>query len=99
MGFRGIKPADHVFTDMNQVQSFLALNEEAKSQFMPLTYKAEENHVLRDLNMFWDVDRVFEGSYLTDYKMVNNELCDGYQTCWSDKYTTVIYSQDEDIYC
>ena len=67
------------------MQSFLALNEEAKSQFMPLTYKAEENHVLRDLNMFWNVDRAFEGSYMTDYKMVNNELFDAYQTCWSDK--------------
>ena len=99
MCFRGIKPAEHIFTDMNQMQSFLALNEEAKSQFMPSTYKAEENHVLRDLNMFWNVDRVYEGSYMTDYKMVNNELCDGYQTCWSDKYTTVIYSQDEDVYC
>ena len=36
---------------------------------------------------------------MTDYKMVNNELCDGYQTSWSDKYTAVIYSQDEDVYC
>ena len=53
-----LKPADHVFTDMNQMQSFLALNEEAKSQFMPST---EENHVLHDLNTFWNVDRAFEG--------------------------------------
>ena len=99
MCFRGIKPADHVFTDMNQVQSFLALNEKAKSQFMPSTYKAEDNHILRDLSLFWNVDREFEGSYTTDYKTLNNELHDGRRTCWSDKYTTVIYSQDENIHC
>lgn len=43
---------------------------------MPSTYKAEENHVLNDLSLFWNVDKPFEGSYMTDYKMINNELSD-----------------------
>ena len=53
MCFRGVKLLDHVFMDMHHVQSFLAFNEEAKSQFMPSTYKAEENDDINDLSLFW----------------------------------------------
>ena len=99
MCFRGVKSEDHVFTDMEQAQSFLALSEQAKSQFTPLTYKPEQNKVLQDLHLFWNVDMQFEGSYMNDYKMIINEYSDEFRTCWSDKYTTVIYSylQDHDL--
>ena len=46
--------------------------------------------------MVWNIDPDFEGNYVTDYQILQNEFTNG-RTSWTDKYTTAIYSPSPNI--
>jgi hypothetical protein len=92
MCFRGVKEDNQVFVDAEEVQSFLSLSEEGKLLFSPSTYSPQNGHILDKLTYIWQLDRAYEGSYITDYKVINNDLLTDRRTAWTDKYTTALYS-------
>ena len=92
MCFRGVKEDNQVFVDEEEMQSFLSLSEEGKLLFSPSTYTPQSGHILDKLTYIWQLDRAYEGSYITDYKIINNNLLTDRRTAWADKYTTALYS-------
>ena len=92
LAFRGVKPSDFVFVDEKPLQKFLDMSEEGKQQFDPFSYSVEQGTLLDKLHFIWGVDRNFTGSYLQDYRAINNELITGIRTAWVDKYTSCFYS-------
>ena len=92
MCFRGLKEEDRLFVDDEEVQSFLSLSEEGKLMFSPQTYSPQRCRIFDNLIYIWQLDREYEGSYITDYKTINNDLLTDRRTAWTDKYTTALYS-------
>ena len=93
MCFRGAPQEKWVFSDEKEVQAFLAMNEEAKLTYSPSTYSVVQGSTLETICFYWNLDRHFEGQYMTDYKHINNQLLlDGKRSSWLDKYTTSLYS-------
>ena len=97
--YHGVKRTDFVFTDEEQLQTFLELNEEGKMQFSQVKYTAKPGEVLTTLQFQWEVDEQFEGDYRKDYQSLHNELIDDVRTAWADKYTAAVLTRDEDAYC
>ncbi len=54
--------------------------------------------LLTQLHFTWGVDVDFEGDYLHDYQLLNNDLVDD-RTSWKDKYSTTLFSPSIDISC
>ena len=92
--FCGVKPCDFIFTDQDELQTFLDLSKYGKMQFSPAKYTANGGEMLTTLHILWELDEVFEGEYMRDYQSLHNE--EG-RTAWLDKYTTSLYSAKEDI--
>ena len=90
--FRGVRQEDCVFSDEEQLHTFLGLSEEGKSLFSPTSYSVVQGNVLRCIAFYWKLDSNFQGEYMADYKLINNALVDGVRTSWTDKYTTALYS-------
>ena len=97
--YRGVKRTDFIFTDEEQLQTFLELNEEGKMQFFQAKYTAKPGEVLTTLQFQWEVDEQFEGDYRKDYQSLHNELIEDVRTAWADKYTAAVYTRDEDANC
>ena len=95
--FRGVKHCNFIFTDQNELHTFLDLNEQGKMQFCPAKYTANGGEMLTTLHMLWEVDEEFEGEYMRDYQTLHNELTEEGRTAWLDKYTTALYSAKEDV--
>ena len=90
--FRGVKRENSVFLDEDETQSFLSLSEAGKQDYTPSTYSAVGGKVLDCLHFVWGVDRDFQSKYISDYRLMNNELIPDKRTSWKDKYTTCLYS-------
>ena len=97
--YRGVKVEDYIFNDEKNMTAFLSLSEDAKQDFTPSSYEAQQSHLLRDLHFTWETPIEFTGSYLEDHQTINNELLADKITSWRDKYTTVLYSMKSDISC
>ena len=82
-----------IFIDEQQLQSFLSLSESGKEEFIPGLYYAQQGAVLDCLHFIWNVDRDFNGEYITDYKLISNKVIQNKSTSWKDKYTTSLYSR------
>ena len=95
MCFRGVPKEKWVFSDEQQVQAFLALNEESKETYAPSSYSVVPGSTLETICFYWNLDRHFEGQYMRDYERINNSLLDNKRTCWRDKYTTSVYYIDD----
>ena len=87
--FRGVKPCDFIFTDQDELQTFLDLSEQGKMQFSPAKYTANRSEMLTTLHLLWELDEEFEGEYIRDYQTLHNELTKEGRTAWLDKYTTL----------
>lgn len=96
--YRGIKQDEYIFDDEKEVQNFLSLNEEGKQKFPNKTYAPQNGSIMDSLVIAWNVDRHFCGDYITDHQAISNTLHD-YPTCWTDKYSTIVYSPRPDIEC
>ncbi len=96
--YRGIKDCDFLFDDEENLHTFLNLTEEKKLQYSCAQYQVKNSKILEELNLIWNVDLDFQGSYVTDYKILLNEAGED-RTSWTDKYTTAIYSPTLDIRC
>ena len=49
----------------------------------------------RDVATVWNLNENFVGSYRDDYQIMQNSYDEeGERTCWSDKYSTVIFNPD-----
>ena len=83
--FCGVKPCDFIFTDQDELQTFLDLSKQGKMQFSPAKYTANGGEMLTTLHILWEWDEEFEGEYMRDYEAFHNE--EG-RTAWLDKYTT-----------
>ena len=77
----------------------LNLNEEGKSHFSPSKYTPRLGDMSDWLHFQWGVNADFEGDYLKDYQIVQNESNDLARTAWTDKYTTSLYAANEDVDC
>ena len=99
LAFRGVECADFVFNDQEELQRFLDVSEDNKELFSPESYSAAQNAILDNLHFIWGANRPFTGKYLHDYRALGNDLIDGTRTAWLDKYTTSVYSTDENSNC
>ena len=72
--YLGIKHSDSVFTDEDNLQNFLSLNEEGKLEFSPSTYTVQNGHILDCLVTVWNLDEKFTGEYVNDHKALCNTL-------------------------
>ena len=99
MCYRGVKPDDYVFSDEEQLQSFLSLSEDGKQHYSPAAYSVNKGEVLHSLHMFWDVNEDFSSEYIKDHQTIQNELLDGIRTSWLDKYTTCLYTTEMEREC
>ena len=90
---RGLKADEFVFSDEDQLKNFLSLNEEQKMLNCE-GYKAKQCWLLQYLHLFWEVDMDFQGSYISDYDLLQNGTSQASgQTAWIDKYTTTLFSK------
>ena len=99
LAFRGIKCDEFVFDDQEELQTFLDLNEDGKEEFSPNRYSDKQGKIIETLSYIWGVDRQFSSKYIDDYRAINNDLVEGTRIAWLDKYTTSIYSINEDSNC
>ena len=97
MCFRGVTRENSVFLDEEQLQSFLSLSEAGKVDYTPSKYSAIKGKILDRLHFVWQVERDFEGEYIRDYRLINNDIIQT-TTAWKDKYTTSLYSVN-DVNC
>ena len=95
--YRGIKSKDYLFDDEDCLSKFLSLSEQSKEAFMD-TYQVKSGELLTQLHVAWDVDFDFKGNYLSDYRLINNDLIEE-RTAWKDKYSTILYSPSSAITC
>ena len=96
--YRGIKQNEYIFDDEKEMQDFLSLSEEGKEKFPKKNYAPRSGSIMDSLVIAWNVDRHFCGEYIRDHQAISNTLHD-YPTCWTDKYSTVVYSPRPDIEC
>ena len=95
--YRGIKCKDFLFDDEDSLTTFLSLSEQGKEEFTK-SYKVGSCDLLTQLHFAWGMDLDFEGDYLDDYQLLNNDLVKE-RTAWRDKYTTALYSPVNGIMC
>jgi hypothetical protein len=84
---------DGPFNDELSLASFLKKSEQKKDEDDG-TYSSEEVSLWSEVATIWGLKEKFFGSYCEDYQILNNTFHEGKRTCWSDKYTTVIYNPD-----
>jgi len=94
--YRGIKDSEFLFDDEQALHTFMTLTEEKKLDSPCTTYRVNKNHILDELQVVWNVDPDFEGNYVTDYQILQNEFTND-RTSWTDKYTTAMYSPSPSI--
>ena len=94
--YRGIKNTDYIFDDEESLHTFLSLGEEKKEDYPCGIYKPKQNKLFDEMQLLWNVNQKFEGSYISDYKLLQNDLVEE-KTSWRDKYTTVVYSPSPNI--
>ena len=68
----------------------MSLSEQGKQEFDGI-YQVRKCDLLTKLHQLWGIPLDFEGNYLHDYKLLNNELTSE-RTAWTDKYTTALFS-------
>lgn len=90
-----IKTPD-IFDNEDTLHTFLNLTEDKKEEFPCEVYKPKHNELFEEMLLLWNVNPNFEGCYMSDYKLLHNELEDK-KTSWMDKYTTIIYSPNSNI--
>ena len=95
--YRGIKSEDYLFDDEDCLSKFLSLSEQSKEACM-YTYQVMSGELLTQLHVAWDVDFDFKGNYLSDYRLINNDLIEE-KTAWKDKYLSILYSPSSAITC
>ena len=92
---RGIGADENfIFDDEEELVTFLGKSEfrknEDEGQYQPVKTK-----LWRDVATVWNLNENFVGSYRDDYQIVQNGYDEeGERTCWSDKYSTVIFNPD-----
>ena len=94
--YRGVKNSMFLFNDEQQLKTFLSYTEDMKEN-CALKYSLEKSSpILDDLVVIWRVNKNFKGSYLEDYRTLNNSLPGvNVRTAWRDKYITAVYRIDE----
>ncbi len=94
--YRGIKNSMFLFNDEQQLKTFLSYTEDMKEN-CALEYSLKNSSpILDDLEVIWHVNKNFKGSYLEDYRTLNNSLPGvNVRTAWTDKYITAVYRVDE----
>ena len=93
--YRGIKMEDYLFNDDRNI---LSLSDDAKQEYTP-SYKVQQNRSLQDLHYTWETPLEFTGTYQKHDLLIHNELLKDKVTCWSDKYSTVLYSPEVEVAC
>ena len=95
---RGIGNEDNfVFNDEEQISNFLARSEMLKSEYEG-NYYPEKNELWQEVSMTWGLNEDFVGSYREDYEKLENKFDEeGEQTCWSNKYSTIVVNVGEEI--
>lgn len=83
--------------DEDCLSKFLSLSEQSKEAFMD-SYQVKSGELLTQLHVAWDVDFEFKGNYLSDYRLINNDLIEE-RTAWKDKYSSILYSPSSTITC
>jgi hypothetical protein len=92
LSFRGVGPdVNFIFRDELPLRHFLSLSEQRKMECED-TYQATPNNILRTLAGTFGISEDFQGTYLDDYQLLENQLVQNKKTAWLDKYTTVIYN-------
>jgi hypothetical protein len=96
---RGITAGDFIFSDVENLQTFLGLSEDYKLSYTHRHYSANQNPLLESLHITWGVDICYRGDYIEDYKILTDSYSEDSRTAWVDKYTTVVYSPLPTIKC
>lgn len=99
LAFCGVKCEDFIFNDQEELQRFLDFNEDNKELFIPESYNARQGGIMNNLNFIWGANRPFTGKYIHDYKALGNDLIHGTRTAWLHKYTSSLYSIDNNSNC
>ena len=61
-------------------------------------YYPEKNELWQEVSMTWGLNEDFVGSYREDYERLENKFDEeGEQTCWSNKYSTIVVNVGEEI--
>ena len=82
---------------IRSLTTILSLSELVKEEFTN-NYKVRSCDLLTQLHFAWGMDLHFEGDYLHDYQLLNNDFVKE-RTAWRDKYTTALYSLVNGIKC
>ncbi len=85
---RGVKEEEYVFDDEKRLETFLSLNEAAKSN-CKLSYSANKNSLKKQLSDVWGIEDNFSNTYPNDYADFQNA-----EKTWKDKYTTCSIASD-----
>ncbi len=96
--YRGIAQQDYVFSDEENLKSFLSLSEDLKLIFRNPSYVPTTNTLWNDLVSIWNINENFTSDYISDYAILNNEAGE-LTTAWKDKYTTSVYSTSPTSIC
>ena len=57
----------------------------------------KKNKHCHNVSMTWGLNEDFVGSYREDYEMLENKFNEGEQTCWANKYLTIVVNIHEGI--
>ena len=92
---RGIGADENfIFDDEEELVTFLGKSEFRKNED-ECQYQPVKTKLWRDVATVWNLNENFVGSYRDDYQIVQNSYDEeGERTCWSDKYSTVIFNPD-----
>ena len=96
---RGITADDFIFSDVENLQTFLGLSKDYKPSYKNRQYSANNNPLLESLHITWGVDIWYCDDYSEDYKILTDAYSEDSRTAWVDKYTTVVYSPLPNIKC
>ena len=85
------------FNDEEQRRNFLGRSEMLKSEYEG-NYYPQKNKLWREVSITWGLNEDIVGSYREDYEKLENKFDEeGEQTCWANKYSTIILNVDEEI--
>jgi hypothetical protein len=95
---RGIGNEDNfIFNDEDQLLNFLARSEMLKSEHEG-NYYPQKDKLWQEVSMTWGLNEDFVGSYREDYEKLENKFDEeGEQTCWANKYSTIVVNGGEEI--
>ena len=85
-----------VFNDEEQLLNFLSRSEMLKSEYEG-HYYPQKNKLWQEVCMTWKLNEDFNGSYREDYEKLENAFSEEEQTCWANKYTTIVVNVGEEI--